>query len=219
MSRSALVFALVLGAIDVLLVLWAQPLFGGAWKYVMWEGGVLEDLTAMQFIVGGLVFGWCAFRRGVPVAHRRWFGLYALAMLVLAGEETNYGTGTLFLDLDDPNFAQTYNPQAHNLHNFLIEAYIPVLLLGVICLGLRVFYDAFCPRLRLPMSKDFLEAVVITGAFVIFMIPGFGDDRFLSVDEVYEWSSSLLLMCLALYYRFGWMFRPRTGEVGCGPGT
>jgi hypothetical protein len=213
-SRPALILAVVLGAIDVVLVLWSEPLFGGAWKYVMWEGGILEDLTAVQFIAGGLVFAGCALRGGMSVAHRRWLGLYALAMFVLAGEETNYGTGTLFLDLGHPNFAETYNPQANNLHNFLIEAYIPVLALGLICLGLRVFYDRICPRLRLPMSKDFLEAVVITGAFVIVMIPGFRDERFLSVDEVYEWSSSLLLMCLALYYRFGWIFRPRPGEVG-----
>ena len=214
MSRPALVLALVLGAVDVVLVTWSQPLFGGWWKHVMWEGGVLEDLTALQFIVGGLVFALCAARRAAPVAHRRWFAVYALAMFVLAGEETNYGTGTLFLDLADPNFAQNYNPQANNLHNVLIEAYIPVLALGVICLGLRLAYDSICPRLRLPMSKDFLEAVVVTGAFVVLMIPTFRDERFLAVAEVYEWSCSLLLLCLALYYRFGWILRPRTGEVG-----
>jgi hypothetical protein len=217
--RPAHLVALVLGAVNVVLVMWAQPLFGASWKYVMWEGGILEDLTAVQFIVGGLVFGWCALRRDSPGGHRGWFGMYALAMLVLAGEETNYGTGTLFLDLGAPNFAQTYNPQANNLHNYLIEAYIPVLALGVMCLVLRVFYERICPRFGLPMSKDFLEAVVITGAFIVFMVPGFRDERFLSVDEVYEWSCSLLLLCLALYYRFGWVFRPRSGEVGCGPGA
>ena len=209
MSRPALLLALVLGTIDVLLVLWAQPLFGRWWKHVMWEGGILENLTVLQFIVGGLVFAWCALRRDRPVAHRRWFAVYAVATLILAGEETNYGTGTLILDLRDPNFASTYNPQANNLHNFLIEAYIPVLALGVMCAVLRVFYDALCRGLRLPMSKDFLEALLVTGAFALFMIPAVRDERFLSVDEVYEWSSSLLIMCLALYFRFGWVFGPR----------
>jgi len=216
-SRPALSFAVALGAINAVLVLWAQPLFGGWWQHVMWEGGILENLTVVQFVVGGVVFALCVRRRDAPVAHRRWFALYALAMFVLVGEETNYGTGTLLLDLDDPNFAETYNLQANNLHNFLIEAYIPVLALGVICLVLRLAYARIVPRLRLPMSKDFLDAVLITAAFIVLMVPTFRDERFLSVDEVYEWSSSLLLMCLALYFRFGWLFRPRAGEVGGPP--
>lgn len=213
MSRRALLLALVLTAIDVVLVNWSRPLFGRWWQHVMWEGGVVEDLTALQFIVGAIVFASCALRRAHPPAHRAWFAVYALAMLVLAGEETNYGTGTLFLDLADPNFARSYNPQAHNLHNYLIEAYIPVLGLGIICAVLRALSPSIVPRLRLPMSKDFLDAVLVTSLGVLFMVFAFRDDRFLSVDEVYEWSSSLLLLCLALYFRFGWVFRPREGEV------
>ncbi len=217
MSRSALRLALVLTAINVVLVNWSQPIFGRWWKHVMWEGGVVEDLTALQFIVGGVVFALCAFFRGHPRAHRIWFALYALAEFVLAGGETNYGTGTLFLDLADPNFAQNYNPQSHNLHNYLATAYIPVLTLGVICLVLRVAYKQIVWRLRLPMSKDFLEAILVTAIGLVFMAFAFRDDRFLSMDEVYEWSSSLLLLCLALYYRFGWVFRPRPGEEGLPP--
>ena len=212
MGRPALALALVLGVIDVVLINWSQPIFGRWWKHVMWEGGVVEDLTALQFIVGAIVFATCVFQRSHPLAHRAWFAVYALAMLVLAGEETNYGTGTLFLDLADPNFARTYNPQAHNLHNYLIEAYIPVLGLGIICAVLRALYPFIVPRLRLPMSKDFLEAVLVTALGLIFMAFSFRDDRFLSMDEVYEWSSSLLLLCLALYFRFGWVFRPREGD-------
>jgi preprotein translocase subunit Sss1 len=218
-SRRALVLALGLAAIDVVLVNWSQPIFGRWWKHVMWEGGVVEDLTALQFIIGAVVFAMCAFQREHPGAHRVWFALYAVAELMLAGEETNYGTGTLFLDLADPNFAQTYNPQAHNLHNYLIEAYIPVLGLGVICLVLRVFYRQIAPRLRLPMSKEFLDAVLVTAVGLIFIVMAgsFRDERFLSLDEVYEWSSSLLLLCLALYFRFGWVFRPRPGDDGSHP--
>jgi hypothetical protein len=115
--------------------------------------------------------------------------------------------GTLFLDLADPNFAQHYNPQAQNLHNYLIEAYIPVLALGVVCAMLRVKYATLVPRLRLPMRKAFLDAVLLTAVGLPFMAFSFGDDRFLSVDEVYEWSSSLLLLCLALSFRFGRVFR------------
>jgi hypothetical protein len=217
-SRGALRLALVLAAINVVLVNWSQPIFGRWWKYVMWEGGVVEDLTAVQFIAGGVVFALCALHRWHPRVHRVWFALYALAEFVLAGEETNYGTGTLFLDLADPNFARNYNPQAHNLHNYLSEAYVPVLGLGVICAVLRLAYKKIVWRLRLPMSKDFLDAILVTALGLVFMAFSFRDERFLSLDEVYEWSSSLLLLCLALYYRFGWVFRPRSGEEGLPPG-
>lgn len=212
MSRPALVLALVLGVIDTVLVLWAQPIFGNAWKQVMWEGGVLEDLTALQFIAGAIVFARCAFRRGISRAHRRWFALYALGMLVLAGEETNYGTGTLFLDLSDPNFASSYNPQANNLHNFVVLGFLPILVFGVGCLVLRRRFAPITGRLGLPMRKDFLDAVLVTALFVVPMLPAFGDERFWAVDEVYEWSSSLLLLCLGLSFRYGWVFAARDDE-------
>ena len=57
------------------------------------------------------------------------------------------------------------------------------------------------------MRKDFLEAILLTAVGLVFMAVSFFDDRFLSVDEVYEWSSSLLLLVLALSFRFGWVFR------------
>lgn len=206
MSRPALGLAVALAAVNVVLVNWSQPIFGRWWQHVMWEGGVVEDLTALQFLLGAIVFAMCGFQRARPRAHRAWFAVYALAELVLLGEETNYGTGTLFLDLTDPNFATNYNPQRNNLHNFLIEAYIPVLGLVIICAVLRR-YPQIVGRLRLPMSRDFLDAILVTAVGLVFMAPSFFDERFLSVDEVYEWSSSLLLLCMALYFRFGWVFR------------
>jgi hypothetical protein len=205
-SRGALHLAVALAAVDAVLVNWSRPLFGRWWQHVMWEGGVLEDLTALQFLLGGLVFALCALQRGREPAHRAWFALYALAELVLLGEETNYGTIKPF------NFTDNYNPQAHNLHNYLIEAYIPVLALGIICAVLRARYARIVPRLRLPMSRDFLDAMLLTAAGLPFMLVSFGDERFLSVDEVYEWSSSLLLLVLALYFRFGRVFRPQRGD-------
>jgi drug/metabolite transporter (DMT)-like permease len=172
----------------------------------MWEGGVVEDLTALQFLATGIVFAACAVDRSRSRPHRAWFALYALGGFVLLGEETNYGTIKLF------NFTDNYNPQAHNLHNYLIEAYIPVLGLGVICAVVRAYYEPIVRRLRLPMSKDFLDAVLVSALGLLLMLSSFRDERFLSVDEVYEWSSSLLLVCLALYFRFGWIFRPRPGD-------
>ena len=214
MSRPALWLALVLGTINVVLVNWAQVIFGGYWKHVMWEGGLIEDLTAVAFLAGVVVYVLCAMKKGAPVAHRRWFVLYALAELMLAGEETNYGRGTLFLDLADPRFAETYNPQAQNIHNALFTwAFAPIAIFFAICLVLRVGYRWIVPLLRLPMSKDFLDAVLVTGVFVIAMIPSFWDERHLSIDEVYEWSSSILLLCLGLYFRWGWVFRRRAGEA------
>jgi hypothetical protein len=216
--RPALVLAVVLGAIDAILINWSQPIFGGWWKHVMWESGVIEDLTAVFFIVGAVIFALCVFRRDAPVVHRVWFGFYAFAMLVLAGEETNYGKNSLFLDLADPNFAVNYNKQGGNIHNSIFkDAIVPITIFVVICIVLRLTYRWLVPLLRLPMSKDFLEAVMITAGFAVFTINAFRDDRFLSVDEAYEWSSSLLLLCLALYYRFGWVFRPRAGDVGFPP--
>jgi hypothetical protein len=206
-SRRALRLALALTAVNVVLVNWSQPLFGRWWQYVMWEGGVVEDLTAMQFLLGAIVFAMCAVQRGRPRAERGWFGVYAVVELVLVGEETNYGTGTLFLDLTDPDFAKNYNPQQNNLHNLLIEAYIPVLALIIICAVLRRYGPQIVERFRLPMSKDFLDAILVTALGLVFMAPAFFDERFLSVDEVYEWSSSLLLLCMALYFRFGRVFR------------
>ena len=218
-SRRVLVLAVVLGTVDTVLENWSQPIFGRFWKHVMWEGGVIEDLSALFFLVGAVVFALCVFQRSHPVAHRWWFVAYTFAMLVLTGEETNYGSkGTLFLDLADPNFAKNYNPQSGNIHNAMFpHALFPITIFFVICLVLRVFYRQIVPRLRLPMSKDFLDAVLVTGAFVVFMVGSLGDDRLLSLDEVYEWSSSLLLLCLGLYYRFGWVFRPRAGDGGSPP--
>lgn len=220
MSRPVLGVALLLGAVNVVLVNWAEPIFGRYWKHVMWEGGVIEDVTAVSFLAGTVVYALCALRRDQPPVHRRWFVAYAVAELVLTGEETNYGRGTLFLDLTDPRFAETYNPQAQNLHNVLFPtAFVPIILFFAICAVLRVGYRAIVPRLRLPMNRDFLDAVLVTGVFVLAMVPSLWDERSLSIDEVYEWSSSLLLLCLGLYYRFGWVFRPRRGDEGGPPGS
>ena len=217
--RPALVLAVVLGTINTILENWSQPIFGRFWKHVMWEGGLIEDMTALFFLIGVGVYVLCALQRTHPVAHRRWFVVYAFAMLILAGEETNYASkGTLFLDLTDRDFAKNYNPQAGNIHNVMFpHALFPVTIFFVICIVLRLFYAHIVPRLRLPMSKDFLDAVLLSGAFVVLMTSSLFDDRLLSLDEVYEWSSSLLLLCLGLYYRFGWVFRPRPGDVGSPP--
>ena len=218
MSRPALVLALVLTAVNVVLVNWSQPIFGSLWKYVMWEGGVIEDLTVVHFLLGAIVFAACAFQRSRRHVERAWLGVYAVIELVLAGEETNYGTGTLFLDLADPDFASHYNPQSGNIHNAVLpHALVPITIFFAICLVLRLFYAQIVPRLRLPMSQDFLEAVLLSGAFVVLMPFAMFDDRIQSLDEVYEWSSSLLLLCLALYYRFGWVFKPQPGDVGAAP--
>ena len=64
----------------------------------------------------------------------------------------------------------------------------------------------------------FLEAMLLSGAFAVFMLFAMFDDRIQSLDEVYEWSSSLLLLCLALYYRFvGVQTAP--GRCGVSAGT
>ena len=64
----------------------------------------------------------------------------------------------------------------------------------------------------------YFDAVLVTALGLPFMAFSFFDERFLSMDEVYEWSSSLLLLSMALYFRFGWVFCPRKGDEG-GPLT
>jgi hypothetical protein len=95
----------------------------------------------------------------------------------------------------------------------LIEAYIPGLALGIISAVLRWKYATLVPRLRLPMREEFRDAVLLRSVGVPFMAFSFRDDRFLSVDEVYEWSSSLLLLCLGLSFRFGGLVSSLTGGL------
>lgn len=195
--------------VNVVLVNWSQPIFGAYWKHVMWEGGLIEDLTVVHFLLGAVVFALCAASRRHSIAHRRWFVLYALADLVLVGEETNYGRGTLFLDLADPDFAKHYNPQSGNLHN-VAPPIVPIIGFFVILAILRIGYRPIVTRLRLPLARGFLNAVLLTLIAAPFM--PLHDDRFLSIDEVFEWSGSLFLLCLALHFYRGWCFRPRVTD-------
>jgi hypothetical protein len=133
---------------------------------------------------------------------------FALAELVLAGEEVNYGGGMLFLNLDDPEFASRYNPQHGAIHN-LVPAFFPVLTFFIIVAGLRIFHRQIRRITPLPIPLGFLNAVLLTAVAVLFM--QFADDRYLFVDEVFEWSLSCLLLCLALHSRWGWFFL-RSGE-------
>ena len=202
-TPGALALVLALTVTNLLLVNWAQPIFGRYWRHVMWEGGLVEDLTALQFLAGAVVFLLCAASSRYPRAHRFWFLAYALADLILTGEETNYGRGTLLLDLADPNFAANYNPQSGTLHNIL-PAIVPIAAFFVLIAVLRAFYRPIVSRLRLPIPRGFQNAVLLTLLAAPFL--PYADDRFLSADEVYEWSGSLLLLCLALYSRWGWFF-------------
>jgi hypothetical protein len=203
-TPAALGLVAAVAATSVVLARWAEPLFGRYWRQGMWEGGLVEDLTALQFLAGAVIFVLAARAAARRSARRRWLGLYALAMLVLAGEETNYGRGTLLLDLADPNFAASYNPQRGNLHNVLPEAYIPVAGFFVIVALLRVFHRPVVTRLRLPMPRGFLNATLLLLLAAPFM--PYADDRFLAVDEVYEWAGALLLLGLACACRWGWFF-------------
>jgi hypothetical protein len=208
---SGLLLAVLATVVNVVLVNWSRPIFGGYWQYVMWEGGVVENLTALQFLAGAAIFASCALQRWRPPVERRWLGLYALGELVLAGEETNYGRGTLFLDLGNPNFARDYNPQSGNLHNLLIEASIPVIVFMIAIVVLRRFYTRIVTRLRLPLPAGFLDAGLVTAVGIVAM--RFDDGRYLSVDEVYEWSGALLLLALALHCRLGWFFHGQPGPA------
>jgi hypothetical protein len=177
-----------------------------AWKYLMWEGGVLEWLTALSFIAAGAVSLWLALTSGEGRVKRAWFVVFGVGCLVLAGEELNWGRGMLILNLDDPEFTAHYNIQAGNLHNFA-HPLVPIL----VFVGLAAVLRLAAPwSLRLvPLPTGFLNAIVVTAASILFM--DLRGDYFLFLDEVLEWSSAILLLCLALHYRYGWFFLSRTG--------
>lgn len=193
---------------NIMLVNFHRQLFPRVWRYVMWEGGVVENLTALNFVLGAVVFVTAAASRRVPTAHRRWFLVFALACLVLAGEEVNYGEGMLILNLEDPEFASRYNPQHGSLHN-LAPAFVPILAFFLLMGGVRIFYRRIQQITRVPVPLGFFNAVLLTAAAVPFM--RLGDNRYLFVDEVFEWSSSFLIFCLALHSCWGWFFL-RSGE-------
>jgi hypothetical protein len=193
--------ALASAAVSAILVNAYQPT--RIWKYVMWEGGVLEWLTALSFLFAGGLYLWLwrASREGG--VRRAWHFLFGAGCLVLAGEELNWGRGMLVLNLDDPAFEARYNIQGGNLHN-LFGPLVPVLLFVGLAGGLRI--TAFWSLQFVPLPVGFLNAVVMTALAVLFM--DLEGDRFLLLDEVLEWSGATLILCLALHDRYGWFFSP-----------
>lgn len=191
----------VLAAVNVVLVNFHRALFGTIWQYVMWEGGVIEALTPLNFLFGALVFVLAAGQRRQPASARAWLAAFAVADVVLAGEEVSWGRGQILLDLNDPNFVTRYNPQ-NALHSFL-PGFVPILGFFVIVAALRVV-PGLRTGLRLPIPVGFLDAVLATAPAVLLM--RLDEGRYLFVDEVYEWSGSVLLLCLALHARWDWFF-------------
>lgn len=206
-TPAGLTIALALTAANAIVVSRYQPT--RTWKYVMWEGGVIEWLTALSFVAAGLLFLRLALTSRERPRVRAWFVLFGVGCLVLAGEELNWGRGMLILNLDDPEFEAHYNIQGGNLHNFM-DAIVPIL----VFIGLAAALRMTAPwSLRLvPLPKGFLNAVIVAAAAILFM--NLEGDHFLFVDEVLEWSISTLILCLALHYRYGWFFLPRPDIVG-----
>jgi hypothetical protein len=202
---AALSIVLGLSVVNVMLVNFHRQLFPSGWRSVMWEGGILENLTALNFLAGAVVFLMAAASRPARSAERRWLLAFALASLGLVGEETNYGQGMLWLNLNDPNFESRYNPQFGTLHN-LVPAFVPILAFFVLVGGARILHRRIVEATSLPVPAGFLNAVLLTSLALPFM--RLDEDRHLFVDEVFEWSGSCLLLCLALHSRWGWFFLP-----------
>ena len=62
----------VLAVINLVLVNFHRQLFGAAWQYVMWEGGVFEGLTPLNFLLGAVVFLLAARAVRDDPVRRRW---------------------------------------------------------------------------------------------------------------------------------------------------
>ncbi len=207
-TPGALVVVLVLAVANVAMAKFSPQLFGSYWKYVMWEGGVIENLTALNFLLGAGLFLAAAVSSPPGSRRKYWFFFFALVELVLAGEEINYGRGMIFLNLDDPQFATRYNPQSGTLHSWLLPE-IPVFGFFVVVGVVRLCFHRLSLRKHIPIPVGFLNGVLLTGLALPFM--PFRDARYLLVDEVFEWSGSVLLLCLALHAWRGWFFTAATG--------
>jgi hypothetical protein len=201
-APAGLAVAILCSVANAALVNWYQPT--RAWKYVMWEGGALEWLTALSFLAAGGVYLGLALTPERSRVQRAWFAIFAIGSLALAGEELNWGRGMLVLNLDDPWFDARYNTQGGNLHN-AVDAVVPVLVFAGLAGGLRI--TAHWSLRLVPIPAGFLNAVVIAAASIPFM--NLQGDRFLFLDEVLEWSGATLIFCLALHYRYGWFFLPQ----------
>jgi hypothetical protein len=199
-QRATTAVVVVLALTNLVLVNYHHELFGRAWQYVMWESGVIESLTPINFLLGALVFTLAAL--AATGARRRWLFVYALADVVLAGEEVSWGQGQWLLDLDVPDFTNKYNPQT-TLHHVL-PGVGPIIIFFVIVALLRVCHPLTQRYLGLPMSVGFLNAVLLT--LLVAPVMRFDHEHFLFFDEVYEWSGSVLLLHLALYEKWGWSF-------------
>lgn len=201
-APAGLAVAILCAVTNAALVNWYQPT--RAWKYVMWEGGVLEWLTALSFLAAGGVYLGLSLSSERTRGRRSFFAVLAIGSLVLAGEELNWGRGMLVLNLDDPWFDARYNIQGGNLHN-AVDAAVPILVFVGLAGGLRI--TAHWSLRLVPIPAGFLNAVVIAAASIPFM--NLQGDRFLFLDEVLEWSGATLIFCLALHYRYGWFFLPQ----------
>jgi len=198
-TRIGFAVALASAAVSAMLVNGYQPT--RAWKYLMWEGGVLEWLTALSFVFAGGLYLWLwrASREGR--GRRAWYFFFGAGCLVLVGEELNWGQGMLVLDLDDPAFEARYNIQGGNLHN-LFGPLVPALLFVGLAVGLRILAPWSIQFVPLPVG--FLNSVAMTALSVLFM--NLEGDRFLLLDEVLEWSGATLILCLALHHRYAWFY-------------
>jgi hypothetical protein len=197
-----LAIAVAVAVVNVVLVNHHRVLFPVWWRQVMWEGGVLEGATALAFLTSAVLFGWAAVRAG-PGGRRWWLVVFSAGALLLLGEETNYGGAMLMLDLDAPDFAERYNPQSGTLHN-VGPYYLPLIVYFVLVAALRL-RPRLRRRLRLPLPEGFLNATLLTVAAGPFM--RWAPAHRVFVDEVYEWSSAVLIACLGLHAVFGWFFR------------
>ena len=201
----ALTIVVGAAATNAILVNYYQPIH--LWQYVLWEGGVVEWLTVLNLLGAGGLYLYLALT-SYNSKMGPWFILFGVGCLFLAGEELNWGRGMLILNLDDPQFETRYNIQGGNLHN-VVPAIVPVAVFIFLAGALRIAGNW---SLRLvPVPVGFLNLVLVLPASILFM--NLGEGRFLHLDEVLEWSSTTLILCLALHYRFHWFFLLQTEIV------
>jgi hypothetical protein len=179
-----------------------RELFGRAWQYMMWESGVFESLTPINFLLGAFVFALAA-AASEDRRRRWWLVSFVLADVVLAGEEVSWGQGQWLLDLDVPDFVNKYNPTT-SLHNHILPGVGPIVVFFAIVFLFRVFYPLIQRFWHVPMPIGFLNAVLLT--LLVAPLMRWDHEHYLFFDEVYEWSGSVLLLHLALYERWKWSF-------------
>lgn len=197
-------------AIAVFVQFWDSPRFE-SWTR---EDGPVENLQALLYVIGGAFFAVVAFRLRTNL----WMWLFALGLLVCAGEEISWGQRIFGFatpsGLDGANIQHEANlHNVENIHgNVRMYGFMAV---GAIFVALPVVEHVFGSlrsvrhKLGFPQVPLFVVPIA-AAAFGFMLIPRYVDADAFGFDEVGELFTALALCA----YGFGrlWLLGPSGRE-------